>query len=97
MIRLFDKHRLVIIADALAVLDPDDPDTSEIVEQMERIFRDMSDRCLGVTVYEHHPGGSVWDEDPDYPVDDWQHEVANDDTRLGYWPWVEDQKEAEED
>jgi hypothetical protein len=32
--------------------------------------------------------GGIWSEHPDYPVSDWQHEVANDDTRLGYWPWV---------
>ena len=32
---------------------------------------------------------SIWDSDPDYPVSEWQYEVANDDTRLGYWEWVE--------
>ena len=30
----------------------------------------------------------LWGEHPDYPVVDWQAEVANDDTRLGYWAWV---------
>ena len=95
MIRLFDKHRLVIIADALAVLDPDDPDTSEIVEQMERIFRDMSERCLGITVLERRPNSSIWEEDPDHPVNDWQHQVANDDTRLGYWSWAAVQKDED--
>ena len=34
-----------------------------------------------------------WDNDPDYPVEDWQYEVANGDTRLGYREWVEHQKE----
>ncbi len=29
-----------------------------------------------------------WGEHPDHPVDDWKYEVANDDTRLGYWAWV---------
>lgn len=29
-----------------------------------------------------------WGEDPSYPVEDWQHEVANGDTRRGYWEWV---------
>ena len=29
------------------------------------------------------------DEDPDYPASDWQYEVANGDTRRGYWEWVE--------
>ncbi len=31
---------------------------------------------------------SHWDENPDWPVEDWQIEVANDDTRLGYLDWV---------
>lgn len=29
-----------------------------------------------------------WGEHPAHPVDDWKTEVANDDTRLGYWAWV---------
>jgi hypothetical protein len=30
-----------------------------------------------------------WGEHPHYPVADWQAEVLNDETRLGYWYWVE--------
>lgn len=33
-----------------------------------------------------------WGEDPDYPVSDWQREVAQDYTRLGYWDWVKEMK-----
>lgn len=33
-------------------------------------------------------GADYWGEDADFPVGDWQFEVANDDTRLGYWDWV---------
>ncbi len=33
--------------------------------------------------------GGYWSEHPDYPVEDWQYEVANGDTREGYWKWVE--------
>lgn len=33
--------------------------------------------------------GGYWGAHPDYPVADWQYEVANDDTRRGYWEWVE--------
>ena len=29
-----------------------------------------------------------WGEDARYPVSDWQHEVAEGDTRMGYWEWV---------
>jgi hypothetical protein len=35
-----------------------------------------------------------WDEDGTYPVKDWQYEVGNGDTRLGYWDWVVEQQEA---
>lgn len=33
--------------------------------------------------------GGYWGEHPQYPVGDWQLEVANDDTRQGYWEWLE--------
>ncbi len=32
--------------------------------------------------------GGAWGEHPEYPARDWKYEVANDDTRLGYWDWV---------
>ena len=38
-------------------------------------------------------GRDTWDEDPNYPVADWQYDVSNDDTRLGYWEWVDAQLE----
>jgi len=40
---------------------------------------------------------SHWDEHTIYPVADWQHEVAEDSTRLGYREWVEHQIELNED
>ena len=33
-------------------------------------------------------------DDPDYPVRDWQYQVANGDTRLGYAEWVRNEREA---
>lgn len=32
---------------------------------------------------------SYWDEHPGHPVGDWKAEVANGDTRMGYWDWAE--------
>lgn len=32
--------------------------------------------------------GTYWGQHPDYPMYVWQDEVANLDTRLGYWEWV---------
>lgn len=36
-----------------------------------------------------------WQENTDYPVRDWQYEVTNDDTRLGYQDWVDHKIESE--
>lgn len=33
--------------------------------------------------------GGYWGEHPDHPSCDWRFEVANEDTRMGYWEWVE--------
>jgi hypothetical protein len=30
-----------------------------------------------------------WGEHPENPVSDWKTEVEADETRLGYWEWVE--------
>lgn len=32
--------------------------------------------------------GGYWSEHPEWPVDDWKHDVANGDDRRGYWEWV---------
>lgn len=37
-----------------------------------------------------------WASDPDFPVYDWQHEVACDNTRRGYWAWVAARREEAE-
>lgn len=29
-----------------------------------------------------------WGQHPEFPVSDWEYEVANDNTRRGYWQWV---------
>lgn len=34
---------------------------------------------------------NCWDDHDKFPVHDWQSEVGNGDTRLGYWDWVETQ------
>jgi hypothetical protein len=40
--------------------------------------------------------GGHWGKHDAHPVQDWQHEVANDDTRLGYWEWVANNLDAAE-
>jgi len=36
----------------------------------------------------HELPEDVWAEHPEHPVSDWQYEVSNGDTRLGYWDWL---------
>ena len=43
--------------------------------------------------------GGYWGEHLGFPLKDWKREVANNDTREGYWNWVnnkvlQDKKEA---
>lgn len=40
---------------------------------------------------------SHWDVCSQYPPEDWRHEVADDNTRLGYREWVEHQIEMNDD
>lgn len=44
-----------------------------------------------------HKPEDVWAADENYPVEQWQYEVEEDNTRLGYWEWVEHQKEMNAD
>ncbi|MGX1201105.1 hypothetical protein [Marinobacter sp. MBR-105] len=54
---------------------------------------------MKATDFDQHPelGDNFWGSDPQFPVADWQQEVANDDTRLGYWDWVQVQREQADD
>jgi hypothetical protein len=38
----------------------------------------------------------LWGEDKSYPRAEWQAEVANGDTQLGYWEWARHQRDANE-
>lgn len=39
------------------------------------------------------PKPDYWADDPDHDIEDWKSEVQNNETRLGYWDWVESIKE----
>jgi hypothetical protein len=38
-----------------------------------------------------------WGEHPEHSIKDWQYEVRNEDTRLGYWQWCESRSVLEAD
>jgi len=39
---------------------------------------------------------SYWTPHPAYPLRDWKYEVANNDTRRGYWNWCRRKQEEKE-
>jgi hypothetical protein len=41
--------------------------------------------------------GGHWAQHPEYSLSDWKWAVTNEDTRLGYWAWVADNLDADED
>lgn len=45
---------------------------------------------------EKYTTGEGWGRHPHFVVSDWQYEVDNNDTRLGYWDWVCNQLEIEQ-
>ena len=40
--------------------------------------------------------GGVWSQHPEYPIEEWQQAVWDDETRVGYWDWVLSKIEAGE-
>ena len=57
----------------------------------------LQEREVRITMTEIKPVASHWDESSRWPVCDWQCEVSNDETRLGYHEWVENQAEIVEE
>jgi FAD/FMN-containing dehydrogenase len=41
--------------------------------------------------------GNPWEDDPDWPVEEWMEDVRGNNTRLGYLDWVAHQRETAED
>lgn len=41
--------------------------------------------------------GDPWGAHPEHTVEDWQEAVLEDDTRLGYWEWVQSLIESEQE
>lgn len=57
--------------------------------EYERGFADGVQATDGVIEDIADANGGYWGEHPHYPINDWKYEVNNDDTRRGYWEWVE--------
>jgi hypothetical protein len=51
----------------------------------------MCDECDDDLEALESANGGYWGEHPDFPASDWRADVANGDTRRGYWEWCESQ------
>jgi hypothetical protein len=73
---------------------------SEIDEDPTLVFDGYSDSwtiidCFDVDEFiedKRQKPDDIWAEDENHSVAQWQYEVENDDTRLGYWDWVNNQR-----
>lgn len=84
-----DRIEMPSVTEALKVLD------RWRIEKIEEWGVYMSNDEQWSTV----PPLGTWadDENPLYPMSDWRHEVANEDTRLGYLEWLEHKIECAAD
>lgn len=51
------------------------------------------DDDVEVSVEEQPVIPDIWGVHTDFPVEDWQYEVSNGDTRQGYWTWCASKEE----
>ena len=71
---MWDDQYLLTGYDNLTPFDPPKTDVKDLSAQ------ELAEKYAG-------PNGA-WGEHPDFCRNDWQTEVGNDDTLLGYWDWV---------
>jgi hypothetical protein len=60
--------------------------TDEVVEKLQHTGSRGKD-----------PNRDPWGNDEEYPRCDWASEVADNNTNLGYWDWVDNQRESNDD
>lgn len=56
----------------------------------------VRDNETGQDLNEEAIYSNVWADIPEFPRKDWQYEVANNSTNLGYADWVADRREQKE-
>jgi len=54
----------------------------------------LCDKCNKIEEAREAEEENHWADFEDYPLSDWKYEVANDDTRVGYWVWVKSKIQA---
>ena len=83
------------------VFDADDlKDIENMLQRIEPGGMVPSGECpdpeCGALCYPDEGPRDPWGDDEKYPRKDWQYEVANGDTALGYLEWLDHKRDAEE-
>ena len=87
------KEALELLHAGVDVVNPDDPDDADAAAALE------VELAARLETFDEEAAVSHWDDDDEFPPEDWQLEVENGDTRQGYHDWVASQREmaAEEE
>ncbi len=64
-------------------------------EELWSIIKGFAGVCCSILDGQDVPVRDHWEEDADWSSSDWQYDVANGDTRLGYTAWIEHNQEVE--
>lgn len=91
-IEMYDALQIVLELARQNVIDILDH-AEEHARQMEAIDTIEDTATIKQATNEVIP--DVWAEDDAWPVADWKYDVGNGDTRLGYWDWVEHNREID--
>lgn len=67
-------------------------DYSMNLEPIMALILDLIDG-FAVIELDYKPVTNHWEDDAEYPVADWQYEVANNDTRQSYAEWLKSKRE----
>jgi len=70
----------------------DDDSEKDALKWFNVVANIKNPEAFKITVEEQ----DIWKEDPEWTRNDWHREVRDDNTLLGYWDWVEHQKEGDE-
>jgi hypothetical protein len=70
-----------------------DPVVSRALETIARNVKRLDAELVEIFKNQPPVPEDYWGEDGEYLLESWRYEIANNDTRLGYWEWVEGQRD----
>lgn len=85
----FTAEVIMLMADSMSL---EREDVYEVLERARVVWEELKAQTppceTGPSADELISEYGCWGEHPDCPRKDWQYEVANNDTNLGYWDWT---------